>query len=241
MKLKIGLIGDYSPEVTAHVAIPQALALAASGMESEIEASWLATESLADDIGQLSSFDGLWCVPASPYRSMEGALAAIRFAREEVRPFLGTCGGFQHALIEYARNVLGMAEADHVESNPTTAMPLIAPLSCSLVEAHGVIKLKDGSNVRRIYGADEIVEQYHCNYGVNARYQSLLESSEMKVTGVDAEGEARVVELAGHPFFIATLFQPERSALSGKAHPLIVAYVQAAASFTRGRAAFAVR
>ncbi len=91
-----------------------------------------------------------------------------------------------------------------------------------------MIKLKEGSHISRIYGEDEIVEQYHCNYGVNVRYQSLLETGEMKVTGVDIEDEPRVVELANHPFFIATLFQPERSALSGTVHPLIRAYVQAA-------------
>jgi CTP synthase (UTP-ammonia lyase) len=232
MTVQIGLIGDYSPEVTAHVAIPKALAIAANDTGAKVDVTWLPTESIAQDIEQLSSFNGLWCVPASPYASMDGALSAIRFARERNRPFLGTCGGFQHALIEYVRNVLEYAEADHAESNPTATMPLIAPLSCSLVGATGTIKLKEGSHISRIYGEDEVVEQYHCNYGVNVRYQSLLELGEMKVTGVDAEGEPRIIELVGHPFFIATLFQPERSALVGIRHPLINAYVQAALSST---------
>lgn len=227
MTIKIGLIGDYAPEVTAHVAIPQALALAARETGIEVEATWLATESLAQNIEQLASYNALWCVPASPYRSMEGALAAIRWARHQGVPFLGTCGGFQHALIEYARNVLGCEEADHAETNPDAAMALVTPLSCSLVEAEGAIKLREGSQVSRIYGQGEIVEQYHCRFGFNPRYMSLLASSEMKVTGVDADGEVRVIELTGHPFFIATLFQPERSALSGRIHPLIRAYVQA--------------
>lgn len=230
MAIRIGLIGDYSPEVTAHVAIPKALALAAREPGGEIETTWLATESVARDVEQLSSFDGLWCVPASPYASMDGALSAIRFAREQGLPFLGTCGGFQHAVIEYARNVLGYTEADHGESNPTSTMPLIAPLSCPLVGANGAIRLKEGSRVSRIYGKDEIAEEYYCNYGVNVRYQSLLEGGGMKVTGVDAEGEPRIVELIEHPFFIATLFQPERSALAGIMHPLVSAYVQAAYS-----------
>ncbi len=228
MTIQIGLIGDYSPKVTAHIAIPQALAIAANGTGIKVNVTWLPTESLAQDLEQLSSFNGLWCVPASPYASMDGALSAIRFAREGNRPFLGTCGGFQHALIEYARNVLGYAEAEHAETNPDAAMPLIAPLSCSLVEANGTIKFKEDSLIRTIYGEDEAVEQYHCNYGVNVRYQKLLETGEMKITGVDVEGEPRVVELAGHPFFVATLFQPERSALSGIVHPLIRSYLQAA-------------
>jgi len=228
MTIQIGLIGDYSPKVTAHIAIPQALAIAANDTGIKVNVTWLPTESLAQDLEQLSSFNGLWCVPASPYASMDGALSAIRFARERNRPFLGTCGGFQHALIEYARNVLGYAEAEHAETNPDAAMPLIAPLSCSLVEANGTIKFKEDSLIRTIYGKDEAVEQYHCNYGVNVSYQKLLETGEMKITGVDVEGEPRVVELAGHPFFVATLFQPERSALSGIVHPLIRSYLQAA-------------
>ncbi len=232
MTLQIGLVGDYSPEVTAHVAIPKALALAANDARAKVEVTWLPTESLAHNTEQLLSFNGLWCVPASPYANMDGALSAIRFAREQHRPFLGTCGGFQHAIIEYARNVLGYEQADHAESNPTATMQLIAPLSCSLVGANGTIKLKEGSHIRRIYGKNEIVEQYHCNYGIDVRYQSLLESGGMKVTGVDTEDEPRVVELIEHPFFIATLYQPERSAISGIVHPLISAYLQAALSST---------
>lgn len=228
MRVHIGLIGDYSSEVAAHIAIPKSLQLAADDRETEVEVTWLATESIVQNLERLSSFDGLWCVPASPYVSMDGALSAIRFAREQHRPFLGTCGGFQHALIEYARNVLGYVEADHAETNPDATMPLIAPLSCSLVEASGAIKLKEDSRISRVYGRAEIVEQYHCNYGVNPRYQRLLEAGDMKVTGVDAEGETRVVELTGHPFFVATLFQPERSAFSGIVHPLIRSYLQAA-------------
>lgn len=228
MKVQIGLIGDYSSEVVAHAAIPKALAIAATNLQLEVEATWLPTPSLAGDSSSLSAFNGLWCVPASPYASMEGALAAIRFARKNGRPFLGTCGGFQHAIVEYARNVLGYAEADHAESNPTAIMPLIAPLSCSLVGATGLIKLLAGSRVASIYEMDEVVEQYHCNYGVNPHYHTMLEKGELRITGVDAEGEPRVVELGEHPFFIATLFQPERSALSGNLHPLIRAYLETA-------------
>ncbi len=80
-------------------------------------------------------------MPASPYASADGAFAAIRFARENARPFLGTCGGFQHAVIEYARNVIGITDADHAETNPGADMPLIAPLACSLVEVSQTLTL----------------------------------------------------------------------------------------------------
>ena len=232
MKVKIGLVGDYSPDVTAHVAIPEALNLAATEAGCEVEKTWLATEAVAEDLRRLSGFDGLWCVPASPYRSMDGALSAIRFARERGVPFLGTCGGFQHAVIEYVRNVLGFEEADHAESNPGTTMPLMTLLSCSLVEVEGVIRLKEGSRARQIYGEEVVAERYHCNFGFNPKYLSLFEDGEMKITGADEDGEPRVVELATHPFFIATLFQPERSALQrGEPHPLVSAYLAAARSF----------
>jgi CTP synthase (UTP-ammonia lyase) len=232
MKIKIGLVGDYSPNVAAHVAIPKALRLAAAEAGCETEESWLATEDVAGNPQGLSDFHGLWCVPASPYKSMDGALRAIRFARERGVPFLGTCGGFQHAVIEYARNVLGFEKADHAESNPDTTMPVMTELTCSLVERKGAIKLKENSRIRRIYGAGEIVEQYHCNFGFNPDYEFLFETGEMKITGADANGgEPRVVEHATHPFFVATLFQPERSAFAGKTHPLISAYLKAAKNF----------
>src|SRR5205809_607084 len=81
---------------------------------------------------KLELFHGIWCVPGSPYRSMDGALRANRFARENGRPFLGTCGGFQHAIIESLRNVAGLKHADHAESNPDAKMPVIVRLACSL-------------------------------------------------------------------------------------------------------------
>jgi CTP synthase (UTP-ammonia lyase) len=231
--LRIGLVGDYSQDVRAHAAIPQAAELAAHGlhdMSRSVETCWLETPSLVDAGEQvLSSFDALWCVPGSPYASMDGALCAVRFARERGVPFLGTCGGFQHALIEYARNVLGLVEADHAESNPSAALPLIAPLACSLVGERGTITLRPGSRIAAIYGRSETVEAYHCSFGLAPRYQSLLEHGAMRITGVDSNGDARVVELADHPFFIGTLYQPELSAFAGVAHPLIRAFLEAAA------------
>ncbi len=229
--LRIGLIGDYSPQVRAHAAIPQALALAAPA-DLKVDVEWLATETLDGEIeSQLAAFDALWCVPASPYVNTEGALYAIRFAREHRLPFLGTCGGFQHALIEYARNVLGIVEADHAESNPAAVTPLIAPLSCSLVGAKGRIKFKEDSRARVIYNASETIEEYHCNFGLNPQYLELFADSALHVTGVDEDDSVRVIELDEHPFFVATLFQPELSAFSECKHPLIEAFIQAAAQY----------
>jgi len=229
-RIRIGLIGDYNPEVKAHIAIPRAVALASRARAIEAETSWLPTpllESLAEE--ELSTYDALWCVPASPYASMDGALRGIRFAREHGYPFLGTCGGFQHAVIEYARNALGFTEADHAESNPNAIMPIMVLLSCSLMDAQGTILLLPNTRISKIYGSSETVEHYFCNFGLNPDFKSLLEQSEMQITGVDENGEARVIELARHPFFIGTLFQPELSAYANVAHPLIMAFLQAIA------------
>ena len=228
--LKIALVGDQSPDVKAHVAIPKALALAAAIVGSTVTPTWIGTRELAADAGaRLNRFDGIWCAPGSPYASTEGALSAIRFARENRVPFLGTCGGCQHTLIEYARNVLGLSEADHAESNPNAKLPLIAPLPCALREVEARIRLKRGSRARTIYGCDEISEPFNCGFGLNPEHEQLFHNSKLKIAGVADDGSARVIELHDHPFFIATLFQPERSAFKNVRHPLITAFVQAAA------------
>jgi CTP synthase (UTP-ammonia lyase) len=227
--VRIGLLGDYDPTVYAHQMIPGALALAGAAAGCDVTYDWLATQTLADDPAtRVAGYDGLWCVPGSPYASMAGALGAIRCARERGTPFLGTCGGFQHAVLEYARDVLGLGGADHAESNPEAAEPVIAPLACALVEQRGAVRFAPGSRVAAIYGTSEAVEGYHCSYGLNPAYAERFTTGALHITGADEQGEARVVELAGHPFFIATLFQPERSAATGAAHPLITAFVAAA-------------
>ena len=232
--VRIGLIGDFNADVLAHIAIPRALALAARKVECGVETEWLPTPLLEKNPEErLIAFDGLWIVPASPYVSMEGALLAIRFARERGVPFLGTCGGFQHALIEYARNVLNLAEADHAETNPEATLPLIAPLACSLVEVSDDILLQPGSRIAAIYGKSEISEKYHCSFGLNARFNALFDESGLRITGFDKSGEARVFDLDGHPFYMGTLFQPERSVFNDVTHPLIVAYLQAVLAHRR--------
>ena len=230
--IRIALIGDYHPDVSAHLSIPRALELAASDFGCSFEMTWIRTDSPAlydEPQRMLQSYDGIWCVPGSPYASMDGALHAITFARQHLIPFLGTCGGSQHALIEYARNVLGLAEADHAESNPASELPLIAPLSCPLVEVPGTIKLIPGTRIAQLYGQDEIQECYHCSFGPSLQYQHLFDDGKMHIAGLDDDGQARAFELRIHPFYMLTLFQPERSASTNFVHPLIGAFVQAMA------------
>src|SRR5712675_1943432 len=128
---RIALVGDYSDGVTAHRAIPIALKLAAGRLQRDVAWEWLHSRTLGNDMrSTLGNYAGVWCVPGSPYENTAGVIAAIRYARESGRPFLGTCGGFQHALIEYAEAVWGLTRPAHAETEPNAADPVIAPLSC---------------------------------------------------------------------------------------------------------------
>lgn len=228
--IRIGLVGEYNPAVKSHRALPSALAMAAEELGCAVEIGWLTTPDLAEDIALARHYDGIWVTPNSPYASMEGALSVIRLAREENIPFMGTCGGFQHVLIEYARNVLGLEDAEHAESNPDASVLFVTPLVCALRDVKGPIYLKPGSRVSRIYGAEETSEEYNCGFGLNPAYRAMIEESGAEITGWDIEGDARVFELPAerHPYFLATLYQPERWALTGEKHPLVTSFAQAA-------------
>jgi len=237
--LRIGLIGDHDPAVTAHRAIPLALARAAAATGIAVEPRWLDTATLALDPSLATECDGLWAVPATPYANGDAAIAAIRHARETGTPFLGTCGGYQHALLEYAQDALGMVDARHAEEHPDARLALIGRLSCDLVEVTGRIRLAPGSRMAEICGAFELEEGYHCRFGLDPRYRAWFEGGPLRIVGEDPAGEPRAFELDGHPFFFGTAFQPERSALAGRDHPLIVAFVRACAVARSRRAAAA--
>ncbi|WP_085647344.1 MULTISPECIES: CTP synthase [unclassified Pseudomonas] len=230
--LRIALIGDYDPQVTAHQAIPVALGLAAEHLRRPVDFQWLATDRILPET-PLEPFDGFWCVPASPYKSEVGALQAIRFAREQQRPFLGTCGGFQHAVLEFSRNVLGWADAEHGETSPDSSRAVLTPLTCSLVEAVDSIHLVPGSLIARAYETSEIREGYRCRYGVNPQFERELLTRELHAVGHDSAGDLRAIELQSHVFFVATLFQPERAALKGNLPPLVRAFVEACSEHCR--------
>lgn len=227
-RVKVALVGDYSAAVTAHRAIPEALRLAGDALGVTVEYDWLATERILDDT-ILQAYDGIWCVPGSPYAATEGALRAIRFAREQGVPFLGTCGGFQHALLEYARNQLGWQDAEHAELSSQTQNPLIAPLSCALLDVSENVHLVSGSRITELYGVREISEQYLCRYGLSDAFVEPLMAQALKASGHDEAGAVRAIELEDHPFFIATLFQPERAALEGRLPPVVAGLVGACA------------
>jgi CTP synthase (UTP-ammonia lyase) len=211
--------------VIAHKAIPLAIDDAAAVLELPVRYDWLATSEIKS-ADALADYDAIWVVPASPYKNAEGAFIAIRYARENSIPFLGTCGGFQHAIIEYARNVMGWQDAAHAETD-TEGRMVIAPLSCSLVEKSDNIELRANTLISRAYGRDSIEEGYHCSYGIAAILPE-LEQGDLRVTGWDDDGEIRAVELVTHPFFVATYFST--SAMRWKA-----SCAAGSGVFTRGK------
>jgi CTP synthase (UTP-ammonia lyase) len=202
--------------------------MASAILKCPVDYDWVPTEEIRGP-ERLTAFDGLWCVPASPYRNTEGALRAITWAREQKRPFLGTCGGFQHVILEYARSVLGWNDAEHAETAPDAIRPVITRLACALVETIDSIRFRAGSRIAAAYGRVEATEGYRCRYGLNPAFEAALFSGCLRATAKDAAGEVRAVELEGHPFFVATLFQPERAALENRLPPLVAAFVKAAA------------
>jgi CTP synthase (UTP-ammonia lyase) len=234
MQVRIALVGDYDSNAIAHQAIPITLDLAAvQSCPGQLKFDWKHTSAL----GPLTKYHGVWCVPGSPYASESAAIGAIRWARENNVPFLGTCGGFQHAVLEFARNVMGLLGAEHAETATGSDCLVISRLSCPLVEVEQSVFAVPGSRMGELCGIGEIRFGYHCNFGLNPTFEQGLESAGMRVAARDATGEVRAVELTGHPFFIGTLFQPERLALKGENSPVVDAFVRAAVAFASSRAA----
>jgi CTP synthase (UTP-ammonia lyase) len=223
--VEIGIIGDYNPENPTHVATNGGIQHAANTLGKVIKADWLPT----DEPVEYEQFNGLFCSPGSPYKSLDGALAAIRYARENNLPFIGTCGGFQHLAIEFARNVMGMKDAAHAESDPYASVLFVTPLRCSLVGKTMEVILKPGSKAAVACRAERSTEAYYCNFGLNPAYQEQLEHAGLEITGRDESGEARILELASHPFYMGTLFVPQARSEPGKPHPLILEFCRAAA------------
>lgn len=223
---RIALVGEFDPAFPPHAATTAACAHSASALRAQITATWISTEDATLDA--LRDVSGVWIAPGSPYRNLANTLAAVRYAREKGIPCLGTCGGFQHIILEYARNVLGFQDAQHAEYDPYASDLFVTELECSLAGRELLVALVPESRVARVYGAVEAREQYYCNFGINPDKTELLRSGDLQITGSDAKGEVRVAELPTHPFFIGTLFVPQLRSSPKHPHPLVTAFIGAA-------------
>jgi CTP synthase (UTP-ammonia lyase) len=225
VKRSIAIIGEYTPTFPPHISTSDAIEHSRSASGVDVDAIWVSTEEI--DKTLFERFSGIWMAPGSPYKNMAQALWAIRYARENSVACFGTCGGFQHMLIEYARNVLGFKDAAHAEYDPYASNLFITQLACSLVGREMELTFSSGSLVAEIYGAISAIERYYCNFGVNPDYVSRLKSGSLKITGSDSDGEIRVIELSGHPFFVGTLFVPQARSTADQPHPLVTAFMKA--------------
>src|SRR3954451_16545430 len=179
---RIALVGDRSAAVRAHPRIPRILETIARQGGPVLEPVWLPSDHVCERAA-LRSFDGIWVVPGSPYVDDAGVLAAIRCAREDGVPFLGTCGGFQYTLIEFARNVCGLHDVQHGESHPDADALLIAPLECSLVGEERAIWVVPGTLAELSMRSRLSTERFHCAFGLNPRYRDLLEAGGLRFSG----------------------------------------------------------
>lgn len=223
----IALLGEYNPGFAPHAATDAAILHANALLGTAIRADWVSTAFI--DTTLFERYAGIWIAPGSPYKDLEKTLRAIRHAREHGIPCFGTCGGFQHMILEYARNVLDFHDAQHAEYDPYASQLFISKLACSLSGRELTLSFTPGSQVAQIYGATTAIEQYYCNFGIDSAYVETLKHGPMRISGADAEGEIRVIEWPDHPFFIATLFVPQARSTHAEPHPLVLAFLRSVA------------
>ena len=243
--IRIAILGDFDPASPTLPSIDKSLEHAAAKLKILVEPHWIATPSLLEPatLKSLETFDGIWAAPGSPYKSFDGMLKGIEFARRRDWPFLGTCGGFQYALIECARNVLGIKDADSAENNSGSKNIIIYPVVCAvpnrnknapkLSGAIPEIRLRPGSYLHSFYKKDAITEEFFCNFEVNPDYEWAAMEAGFPVVARGANNEIRAIESPTHRFYVATLFQPQLSSKPGKPHPLVLAFLQAAEDWGR--------
>jgi CTP synthase (UTP-ammonia lyase) len=237
--VKVGIVGDFDRGKHSHWATEAALFHAAARLGFKVEPRWVPTPFLAAQraADALAGFDGIWGAPGSPYQSLPGMLRAIEYARTRNVPYLGTCGGFQYALIEYSRHMLGLPDADTAENDPADrANAVISLVACETpsqtsarLNGAGVAVPVSGTLIFKLCGSADLSGQYFCSYEVNNDFVPKWEAAGLRVAARGAEGEMRAFDLPAHRFFLATLFQPQLSSSFDAPHPLIEGFLRACA------------
>jgi CTP synthase (UTP-ammonia lyase) len=222
--VRITILGDHDPSMITHRALDAALAQ----LPGDVEARWVATDAVGDDLG-----DGLWVAPGSPYRDDDAVLAAIGRAREDGLALLGTCSGFQYTALVLGRTLAGIADAAHAEIDPGAADPFIAPVACRLDGVRRTVTPVAGTRLAELLGDAPFAGFFFCGYAPTAAAAAALEAAGVRI-GAHAEDVGAVaLEVPGDAFLMASLFQPQMGALDGEPlSPLITAFLDAA---RRGR------
>ena len=242
--VNIGLIGKYLELQDAYKSILEAFVHAGAVNECKVQivnvhSEYITTENVAEE---LDGLDGLLVAPGFGSRGVEGKIEAVRFARESGLPFFGICLGMQMAVIEFARNVLGLDQANSTEMDGSTPDPVIDLMAAQkeITNKGGTMRLgaypctvKPGTLAYKIYGAENISERHRHRWEFNNKYLDAMEAAGLVASGKNDEtGLVEIIELPHHPFFIGVQFHPELKSTVESPHPLFVHFVKAALSYT---------
>lgn len=239
-EVDIALVGKYVELQDAYKSIQESFVHAGAANECKVHVHTVHAEHIHDDNAEdlLGRMDGILVAPGFGERGLEGKICAVKYAREHGIPFFGICLGMQMAVVEFARNVLGWADAASTEVNTNTAHPVI-----DLMEEQKTLTMKghtmrlgaypchliEGTLAHDIYGMDDISERHRHRYEFNDNFRKFMEKAGLKVSGVNPDsGLVEIVELPSHPFFIAVQFHPEYKSTPERPQPIFVRFVQSA-------------
>jgi CTP synthase len=238
-KIKIGLIGKYVELKDAYKSISEAFIHAGAANEVKVKIQWIHSEELTlkNIPKKLDGLDGILVAPGFGHRGTEGKIDAVRYAREKKIPFLGICLGMQMAVIEFAKNVVGIKDAGSLEMDENCPNPVI-----NLMEDQKNVTVKGGtmrlgawdceisknSKVYQAYKSELISERHRHRYEFNDKYRKQIADAGMKIAGVNPKtGLVEIVEIEDHPWFVAVQYHPEYKSTVLKPHPLFVDFVNA--------------
>lgn len=238
-EVNIGLIGKYVSLPDAYKSIIEAFVHAGAAAECKVNLSLISSEELHPDsvAKKLENLDGILVAPGFGERGLEGKIETVKFARENNLPFFGICLGMQVAVIEFARNVLGLEGANSTEMNPNTQFPVIDLMDeqKNLEQMGGTMRLgsypcelKKGSKAAHAYGKLKINERHRHRYEFNNEYLSAIEENGLIPSGINPDTKlVEIVELKNHPWFVGTQFHPEYKSTVLNPHPLFVRFITA--------------
>jgi CTP synthase len=250
--VRIGLVGKYVELHDAYKSIAESFIHAGATNECKVQIEWVQSETLVDEhhcAEVLSSLDGVLVAPGFGERGIEGKINAVRYVREQGIPFLGICLGMQMAVIEYARNVMGIEDAHSTEMEPHTPNPVINMMEAqkAITDKGGTMrlgayacKLKRDSLAHQIYGKTQISERHRHRYEFNNDYIDAFEKAGMRATGINPDTNlVEIIELAKevHPWYVGVQFHPELKSTVMNPHPLFVQFVRAALTFNQQKRA----
>jgi CTP synthase len=243
-EITIGLIGKYVELQDSYKSILESFIHAGAANEVKVNVESIHSEYLnKDNIKEkLSHLDGVLVAPGFGERGIEGKIDAVKYVRENNIPFLGVCLGMQIAVIEYARNVLGLEGANSTEMDKNTPYPVIDLMEeqKAITNKGGTMrlgawdcKLKDDTIVSQVYNKANIEERHRHRYEYNNTYKEQLEAAGMMATGLNLEtGLVEIIETPKHPWFVGVQYHPEYKSTVSNPHPLFVAFVKAALKYS---------